>query len=247
MYGIYRDLVRIIQKEKLKMIHRMQEQGETSGKTMDNRLSRVADHLAVPNFPTSPTALGEIEEAELKDCRMWATSMIQHVNREGFSLAKKGEDYWAKNEAGDWTINTRVPRLIQGLSKSRTARWLRKHDVLTYGDLLISDEIIVSEEDYEWKSNQSDNRTESVHSVDRELTRSRITWRDLPYDDDEPLWWNAHEKLLATFRGVPARLTCMEVLHFVFWCRVGVGRNNTRDQSAKVTLGERSHYLSDTN
>jgi hypothetical protein len=39
----------------------------------------------------------------------------------------------------------------------------------------------------------------------------------------------------------------MGVSLFAFWCRVGVGRNNTRDQSAKVTLGERSHYLSDTN
>ena len=117
-----------IQAEKFSILQRTQETGGLGAIAVDNMLTRVAHHLAIPHIAQSPVTLGCLLPMDMKHLRLFAGSLAQYVSDRGCSLRKRGKEDWN-------TPNARVPRPTNGSHSDGSPGWMRKFDIQSISDL----------------------------------------------------------------------------------------------------------------
>jgi hypothetical protein len=117
-----------IQAEKFNLLQRTQETGRLPAIAADNMLTRVVQNLAIPYIAQSPVTLGCLVPGDMKNLRLYASSVAQYVSDRGCSLHKNG-----KGECDP--LNVRVPRPMNGSHSMGAPGWLRKFDIQTVTDL----------------------------------------------------------------------------------------------------------------
>jgi hypothetical protein len=162
----FSNMTQRVQNEKIRILQRMQIHSAMAATTMEALLIRQADVMAIPHTAGSPILLGELSQAELAQYPCWATSMIQHINKQGYALGMMGCPH-QEGSINGVEHNTRVPRPITGSGKNidSTAKWLEQYDVMTYGDLMVN-EMISPDPDH-----------------------VRTVWRNILESPNEPTWW----------------------------------------------------------